>query len=150
MLEFKVCIPDDKTEQILQLFKKLDLYHEPIIPEKPSNDIVKSIKKRASSNEFELLKKDNPYKIFIHRSCKKEIEELKTKEAQSTFKEILKTLQCFPLSYPIIYTKYKAAVTDHFKIYYRVREDLKICQLLLLEKEQGKEAKAHSHFENLG
>ncbi len=133
MLEFNVCIPDDKTEQILQLFEKLEISHKPILHKKPGQDIIKALIKRASSEEFELLTKGKPYKIFIHDTCKKEITDL-TSEAKLTFEEVVNTLQRFPLSYPITYTKFKLAKTDYFKIYYNVREDLKTCQLLLLEK----------------
>ena len=133
MLEFKVCIPDDKTEQILQLFKELQISYQPVIKRKLSTAHINQIKERASSNDFSGINNQNTYQILIHDTLKQELSKL-SQEVKIEFNKILDTLQRFPLTYPIAHTKFKVASTEFFNLYYQVKEDLKCCLILSLEK----------------
>ncbi len=94
MLEFKVCIPEDKTEQILQLFKQLNISYEPILPSKLSEKIILELENRIDSSNFDIYKEGKTFKILLHPRFKKELHSFE-KNVEDSLNDTFTALQNF-------------------------------------------------------
>ncbi len=133
MIEFKVCIPDDKTEQILRLFDELNLDYEQVKLISVSEDLAKLLDDRSEEPEYVLHHNDGIYQIFIHEKLR---DDLPSKESVIFLElnKMISVLEKFPLNYPMAYKKFKVSESDELILYYFVREDLNRCYLVHLEE----------------
>ena len=132
-MEFKVCIPNDKTEQILRLFEEFNIDYEQVKLHQVSEDLAKLLDNRSEEREYVLYNNNGVYQIFVHEKLRRD---LLSKESSffSSLNKMINVLEKFPLNYPMAYKKIKVSESDELMLYYFVREDLNRCYVAHLEE----------------